>query len=73
MTKIKLKELYESGLIFYPITHVKAIRGLSIATETEDGLMSKKDKIKLNNFNSTGPNRLGSVFHKEVNNYDSNY
>ena len=52
MTKIKLKELYESGLIFYPITHVKAIRGLSIA-ETEDGLMSK-DKIKLNNFNSTG-------------------
>lgn len=42
MTKIKLKELYESGLIFYPITHVKAIRGLSIATETEDGLMSKR-------------------------------
>ena len=41
MTKIKLKELYESGLIFYP-THVKAIRGLSIATETEDGLMSKR-------------------------------
>ena len=44
MTKIKLKELYESGLIFYPITHVKAIRGLSIATETEDGLMSKRQK-----------------------------
>ena len=41
MTKIKLKELYESGLIFIH-THVKAIRGLSIATETEDGLMSKR-------------------------------
>ena len=41
MTKIKLKELYESGLIFIQL-HVKAIRGLSIATETEDGLMSKR-------------------------------
>lgn len=43
MTKIKLKELYESGLIFIQL-HVKAIRGLSIATETERWINVKKTK-----------------------------
>ena len=70
--EIKIKELYENGLVFYPVTHVEAVKGLEVATETENGLMSASDKIKLNNIKSTGSGLLGSVFYKEVKMNDTN-
>lgn len=42
---------------------------IPIVTEKQNGLMTKEDKIKLNNMNETGANnqKLGSIFYKEVN------
>ncbi|EMC0274943.1 hypothetical protein B5C00_09055 [Staphylococcus delphini] len=62
----KIKALYENGEQFYPLTHIEAVKGLVNATEQNSGLMSKEDKIKLNNFNAAGSSALGSVFYKEI-------
>lgn len=47
---------------------------IPIVTEKQNGLMSKEDKIKLNNLNETGANnhKLGSIFYKEVKNNANN-
>ncbi|MGO4027202.1 hypothetical protein AB2L37_14845, partial [Staphylococcus pseudintermedius] len=37
-----------------------------VATTKKNGLMSKDDKIKLDNLNGVGSNGLGSIFYKEV-------
>ncbi|WP_233509912.1 hypothetical protein [Staphylococcus pseudintermedius] len=39
---------------------------IPVATTTKKGLMSKDDKIKLDNLNGVGSSRLGSIFYKEV-------
>ncbi|HEC2222245.1 TPA: hypothetical protein R1951_002430 [Staphylococcus delphini] len=62
----KIKALYEDDEQFYPQTHVEAVKGLKNATEEKAGLMSKDDKIKLDNLNGVGSNGLGSIFYKEV-------
>ncbi|ASJ93577.1 hypothetical protein WL544_05955 [Staphylococcus epidermidis] len=45
---------------------------IPLASLNNNGLMSIEDKEKLNNINSAGSSNLGSVFYKEVNNFDSN-
>ncbi|WP_218696832.1 tail tube TT1 domain-containing protein [Mammaliicoccus sciuri] len=47
---------------------------IPLATELENGIMSKEDKRKLNNLTNTGANnnRLGSIFYKEVKNNANN-
>lgn len=55
------------GEAYYPVTHVKAVVGLSElvssspATDTTDGLMSSSDKQKLDNLNVEPVNSLQIV------------
>ncbi|EAA0051937.1 hypothetical protein BB584_10480 [Listeria monocytogenes] len=54
MTETEIRQLKTAdGIVYYPLTHIEAVKGLEkivnppLASTTENGLMSKEDKLKI--------------------------